>query len=156
MGLSGDDKMIVTPFMNNVIIPQSEEQTEGGNDNTTINGIETSLGEGFSKVTGELRGAPSAVSRALQKVGCETTSDVGVTNIQAIYVTRGNQIIFNLPDGSTVPEGFPIYNFRVGDVGSEGFNAKNKHGLSWSLAPGWSDQFLIVKAGFNLLGKINP
>lgn len=153
---SGDDKMIVTPFLNNIIVPQSEEQTEGGNDNTTINGIETSLGEGFSKVTGELRGAPSDVSRALQLVGCETNSDIGETNIQAIMVSRGNQIIFNLPEGSSVPEGFPLYNFRVGDVGSEGFAQKNKHPLSWSFAPGWSDRFQVSKAAFNLLGKVNP
>ncbi len=156
LGLSGDDKMIVTPYLNNIIIPQSEELTEGGNDNTTVNGIETTLGEGFTKVAGELRGAPSAVSRALQKVGCETTSDIGETNIQAIYVGRGNQIIYNVPDGATKPEGFPIYNFRVGDVGSEGFAQKNKHPLSWSTAPGWSDFFQAQKVAFNLLGKVNP
>lgn len=156
LAAAGDSKMIVTPFLNSVVIPQSEEQTEGGNDNTTINGIETSLGEGFSKVVGELRGAPSSVSRALQLVGCETNSDIGETNIQAILVGRGNQIIYNFPEGATKPEGFPIYNFRIGDVGTEGFNAKNKHPLSWSFAPGWSDRFEVQKAGFNLLGKVNP
>lgn len=156
LAAAADSKMIVTPFLNNIIIPQSEEQTEGGNDNTTINGIETSLGEGFSKVTGELRGAPSDVSRALQAVGCETNSDIGETNIQAILVARGNKIIFNLPEGATKPEGFPIYNFRVGDVGTEGFAQKNKHPLSWSFAPGWSDRFETSIAAFNLLGKVNP
>lgn len=153
---SGDDKLIITPYLNNVIIPQSEEQTEGGNDNTTVNGIETSLGESFSKVTGELRGAPSVVSRAMQKVGCETTSEIGATNIHSFYLAKNNVLIYRLPEGVTVPDGFPIYNLRVGDVGTEGFNAKNKMPMSWSMAPGWSNYFAIVKLPFDLLSKVNP
>jgi hypothetical protein len=153
---TGDDKLIITPYLNNVVIPMSEEQTEGGNDNTTINGIETYLGESFTKVTGELRGAPSEVSRAMQKVGCETTSDIGETNVESFYIARGNLLIYSVPNGGTVPEGFSIYNLRVGDVGSEGFNAKNKMPISWSKAPGWSSYFKVVKLPFDLLSKVNP
>ena len=153
---AGDDKMIITPYINNVIIPQSEEQAEGGNDNTTINGIETYLGESFAKVTGELRGAPSEVSRALQKVGCETTSDIGETNIHSFYIAAGNLLIYRLEDANVIPQGFPLYNLRVSDVGSEGFNQKNKIGLSWSMAPGWSNNFKTVKLPFDLLSKVNP
>jgi len=154
LAASGDDKLIITPYFNNVIIPQSEEQTEGGNDNTTIDGIETSLGESFTKVTGELRGAPSDVSRALQLMGCETNSDIGETNVNSFYLAKNNLLIYDA--ATAVPNGFPIYNFRVSDVGTEGFNQKNKMNLSWSTKPGWSNNFAVVKLPFDLLSKINP
>jgi len=154
---SGDDKMIVTPFLHNFIIPQSEAQTEGGNDNTTINGIPTYSGEGFTDVTTpEMKGAPSAVIRSMKDVGCETGSDIGETSVEAIFVSRGNKIIYNLEVGGSVPRGFPIYNLSVSDSSTEGINAPNKNRVSFSMAPAWSNFFQTQKAGFQLLTKTNP
>ena len=72
------------------------------------------------------------------------------------YLAKGNLLIYQLPEGATIPEGFTIYNFRVGDVGSEGLNAKNIWPLSWSMEPEWSIFFVARKLPFNLLSKVNP
>jgi hypothetical protein len=87
----------------------------------------------------------SAILAAIRALANES---VGSSNIWAYMINRFGQIIAN-SDGS----GIPVYNVMVGDVGTEGFNKPNIARMSFDLAPGWSDDLIIVNptAPFNPL-----
>jgi hypothetical protein len=134
-------KVIGTPLIPNVVIPAGEVLKEGGNDNTTINGIPKLAGLPFVPVTAQLQDANKDVRAALNKLASESAVFPGFTNLWAYLVNRFGQVIGSL-EGSNVA-GFPIYNFIVGDVGTEGLNKSNIANVSFDLAPGWSDAAVI-------------
>lgn len=135
-------KVVISPFLNNVIINSGDALTEGGNDNTTLNGIARLLGLGYATVTAELRNVPSTLATALRALTVESAQN-GYTNLWC-YMFNGEQKIIADKIGSTNP-GFPVYNLVVTDVHSEGFNKDNIFKVSFSMAPGWSENFTIYK-----------
>jgi len=142
-----DTKMVLTPLVPNVVIPTGEILKEGGNDNTTINGIPRLSGRGFVPVTAQLENIERAVRAALRKLASESALQPGFTNLWMYMFNRFGQIIAN-EDGS----GIYVYNVMVGDTGTEGFNKQNKNNLSFDLAPGWSDKVRI----FTPTAPFNP
>lgn len=137
---TNDTKILISPFMGNVIIPQSEVLTEGGNDNTTLNGIPQLRGLGFVNCTAQIYNANSDTVDTMRLITPETAIQPGVTDVEAILVNKDGKLIVReqVGSGSRV-EGFPIYNFTVSDVGSQGFAQNNINNVSWSFAPGWSE-----------------
>jgi hypothetical protein len=134
-------KVIGTPLIPNMVIPTGEIIKEGGNDNTTINGIPKLAGQAFAPVTAQLQDANKDVRAALRMLASESAVFPGFTNLWAYFVNRFGQVIGSV-NGSNV-EGFPIYNFFVGDVGTEGLNKSNIANLSFDLEPGWSNNAVI-------------
>jgi hypothetical protein len=131
LAAAADTKIQFSPLLNSMVIPSSEEQVQGGNDNTTVNGIEEYLGEGFVKVTGRFQGLTAAIAQSLRGYTVESVASAGITDLVAYFFDRNGRIIHNNL------KGFDIYNFRIGSVGSEGFNAKNNYPFSFALAPEW-------------------
>ena len=131
-------KLVVSPYIGDLKFPQSEILAEGGNDNTTLNGIRQLRGLGFVTVTGMLRNISAAAAAKIRAITPETALQPGETNIEAIFVNKDGKIIGQNPSG-TVAKGFPIYNLALSDVGSEGFAKDNVYNLSFDLAPGWSE-----------------
>lgn len=130
-------KIIGSPQIPNVVIPPGEVQKEGGNDNTTINGIPRLSGLQFVPVTANLLDADKSVRAAIRALASESAIQPGYTNLWVYMINRFGQIIGSL-NGSNV-EGIPVYNVVVGDTGTEGFNKTNVANLTFDLAPGWSD-----------------
>lgn len=143
LSATDDTKLIVSPFLSNVIIPPNELLKEGGNDNTTLNGVPQFRGLGAVNVTMQLRNAPATVAAAIGAITPETSIQPGQTNIEAIFVNKDGKIIGRNPS-STVFKGFPIYNLVITDVSSEGFGKDNLYNLSFDLAPGWSDKHTML------------
>ncbi|HRE52241.1 MAG TPA: hypothetical protein PK339_12515 [Flavitalea sp.] len=135
-------KIIKTPLLSNVVIPPGEILKEGGNDNTTINGIPRLNGRGFAPVTIQLQDAESAVRKGLRALASESALQPGFTNLEAIFVNRFGQLIYRKATDNVF--GIPIYNFVVGDVGTEGFGKSNIANMSFDLAPGWSDDVAMI------------
>ena len=133
---SDNTKIIKSPLLPNVVIPRGELLKEGGNDNTTINGIPKLNGQAFVPVTLELHNADKDVRAALSLLSSESAIAPGFTNLWAYFVNRYDQVI-GIVNGSNV-DGIPIYNFAVGDMGTEGFAKQNIANISFDLAPGWS------------------
>jgi hypothetical protein len=131
-------KLIVSPFIHDFKIPQSEVLKEGGNDNTTINGVPTLRGLGFVGATGMLKNISAAAAAKIRAITPETATAPGETNIEALFVNKDGKVIAQNPASTTV-KGFPIYNLALTDVGSEGFGKDNIYNLSFDLAPGWSE-----------------
>lgn len=145
-------KIVKTPLVPNVVIPTGEVLKEGGNDNTTINGIPRLTGRGFVGATMQLQDVEAPVRAALRALAAESALQPGFTNLQMYMVNRFGQLIYN-KSGSNV-FGFDVYNLMVGDVGTEGLNKSNIANMSFDLAPGWSDSAAIISVpAFNLLTK---
>lgn len=138
-----DTKIQGTPLFANAVIPRGELLKEGGNDNTTINGIPRLNGRGFVPVTLELQDVEAAVRTALRSYAADSALQPGFTNLSAYFVNRFGQIICK-KDGTNL-FGIDIYNFYVGDVGTDGLGKSNIANMSFDLAPGWSDDVVIIK-----------
>lgn len=126
-------KIVLTPLMAGIVIPPGEILKEGGNDNSTINGIPRVTGLGFVPITATPQSLQAAVRSAIQALGAESALSPGFTNIWMYGINRFGQIIANA-DGS----GFDAYNIMIGDSGTEGFAKLNTNNFGFDMAGGWS------------------
>ena len=138
-------KIGVSPFVSNVVIPQSEALENGGNDNTTLSGIPEYNGEGNQLLSGIIKNASASTIAALRTLTCESLGELGIDVFTAYFVTRNGDIIAKGTDPAGNIEGISVYNIRVGSLGSEGFNAKNQNAFSFYLLPGWDEEFIQIK-----------
>lgn len=145
-------KVTVTPLFANFVIPPSEGQEEGGNDNSTFGGIPIDLGEGAVKVTGEFRNLEPAIKAALDKLRVESQASLGVSQLSAFLFNRDGEI-FHSKDGAD-PVGLPIYNFRVASRGSEGLKKDDKIPFSFYLPEGWDANLAVSTPEFNPLTQL--
>lgn len=149
LAATNNTKISKSPLFPGLTLPPGEILSTGGNDNTTLNGVRQILGLSSVTVNGQLRNANKAIRAALQSLTAESAIQTGFTNLTAYFVNRFGEIIANV-NGTNVT-GIEIFNFVVGDPGTEGFNADNISNMSFDLAPGWSDNVEIIKPSFNPL-----
>lgn len=148
-------KIISTPKMANVIIPRSEAITEGGGDNTTIDGVELVLGVGPITLTGDLLSVPGKIIGQLKKA-LNPEEDLVV-----YMINQYGQIccydIDPLLSGTKVT-GLQISGrVFVSDSGNEGLNTLDKATLRFSFAEGWRDQLVLIKpTDFNAKTSLFP
>lgn len=134
-------KLLISPWLADFKIPNSEPLKEGGNDNTTINGIPKLNGFGFVTVPFELRNVEASTAQAMRALASESANSVpGTTNIEVIFFLKDGRIVVDNPSG-VVAIGFKAYNFAVSDVGTEGLNKDNTFKCSFDLEPLWSKTF---------------
>lgn len=145
-------KIVMTPKFAGLTIPQSAALTQGGNDNTTINGIPIYNGEGFVDVTAQISGMSSDTKAAIKTLTPESQANsLGLSNLTVYLVNRFGDIISNNY------RGFPIYNNRISSVGSEGLNSRNQNQLGFSFGPDWDNNLAITKRadlGFDPLTQL--
>ena len=147
-----DTKVILSPMISNLVLPKSELLSEGGNDNTTINGIRNVRGLGTVNPTGMILNIADTTKAALQKLfPFSKAPSAGATLLWAYFITTDGRVIFK-----NAGEGFPVYNVAISDPGSEGFNKDNDFNFSMDLEGGWSDGFDVVKTDFKPLTFKNP
>lgn len=149
LAATDDTKIIISPYVSNFVIPPGEVLKEGGNDNTTLNGIPRLNGLGFVACTGQLQDIESAVAEALRALASESALQAGVTNLWMYMFNRFGQIITDI-DSTNAP-GIPVYNVCAGDTGTEGFNKSNINNFTFDLAPGWSRKVKMFTPSFNPL-----
>jgi hypothetical protein len=153
-------KVVASPLFSGLVIPSSEALTAGGNDNSTIGGIPDYNGEGAVTPTGMFKGLPPVVKRALEALVAESLAgSTGISNLTAYFVNKDGIIYAHNPvDGAgaatTIYQGVPITNYRIGSVGSEGLNAKNINPFSFSMLPNWADYLAAIKPAFDPLTEI--
>lgn len=136
----GDTKVVVTPFAENVVIPPAAPITEGGDDNTTINGAQIVVGASAIPVTGVFRSLAKAVLKAIKTLNCEDVNALSV-----FLINNSGQIIGqSTTDVSTDFRGIPITSFFIGDPGAEGLNTHDKAPFQWNFAYGWRDKLTFV------------
>ncbi len=133
-----DTKVVATPLFENFIIPAVEAITEGGDDNTTLNGVPLVVGASTISVTGNFRSIPAAILRALKAYNCEP-------NLTVFFVNEFDKIIGrSTTSASTDFRGIPISEFFIGDGGNEGKNTQDKTMFRFNLNYGWRDNLKFV------------
>lgn len=133
-------KIVLTPNIPGIVIPNSETLTEEGGNNNTIDGVSILVGKGVVKVTGKCLNMPVSVAKSLE--GLTKFSNVsGNTLIEAFFLNEAGQIIYKKVTDIT---GFPIYNFVVSSVGTEGYNKANTHMVSFEMKGDWDNGLTIA------------
>jgi hypothetical protein len=149
-----DTKMAVTPLFAGMVIPQSEGQEEGADDNSAILGIPTDLGESAVKATGEFRNMPAEVKVEMDKLRCESQISNGINVLQVFMVNKDGYLI-HTKNSAGEPVGFPIYNFRISSRGTEGLKSDDKNGFSFYFASDWDDKITFTTpSGWSPLTEI--
>lgn len=137
-------KVVFTPVFASATIAESEALTQGGNDNTTFNGIPEYYGEGFAPFAGVFKNLPPAQKKELKKLSGESIATAsGVANLTVFLVNREGQIIHNNL------QGFPIYNFRISSVGTQGLNSPNTNSIGFILPPDWDENAMVTTPDFD-------
>ena len=143
-------KVVVGPAQSNTVIPQSEFQTSGGNDNSTAKGLPEFFGNGVVTVSGVFKSLAPSVSAELDNLSqFSLPNSVGNTNLTA-FLIGANGVIYCNSDY----RGIPIYNFGVGTAGSEGLNSKNMTPFQFVLPANWDRDLVSLVPSFDPLTQI--
>jgi hypothetical protein len=146
--LTTNAKVIVTPFTEEVVVPRGTFIKEGGDDNSTLNGVALIVGAGFIPVTGVFRSLAQAVIRSLKKLNCENYA-----NLTVGFINEDGKI-FGISTGAATTDFrlIPIYSFGIADAGAEGLNTHDKAPFEFGLKHGWRDNLVaITPADFDAL-----
>jgi hypothetical protein len=149
-------KIVLSPPINNCIIPPSELNAEGGNDNTTIGGVRKINGLNMVQVTGQLLNISDATKLAMQALFDFTKAPApGVTKLWAYFFTTDGKVIFKKSTLNAL--GIEIYNLYVTDPGSEGYNKDNICNFGFEMLGGWSDGIeILTLTDFKAMTIQNP
>jgi hypothetical protein len=148
-------KVTITPIFANLVIPNSEPQTTGGNDNTTFNGIPQYNGEGFVLVTGTFYNLPAEAKRDMDLYPQESlASNIGATDLTVFPFNKNGQGAAIVDQPLTGYWGIPVYNFRISSRGSAGFNAPDTHQFSFTLPGDWDRYVQLYTPTFDPLTQL--
>jgi hypothetical protein len=143
-----DTKIVVTPLIGgDPIITPGEAITEGGGDNSTLNGVEEVNGTNPSKFTCTFKSLSTDQEVQMKSVSCRSS--------EVYFFLEGGRIAVCKIAGGTTRKGFTMQAYHFSDRGNEGFGMKDKHTMMFSLPAGWSENLSIVKpVDFNPLYDI--
>ena len=122
----------VTPFFENFVIPGAEAITEGGDDNTTLDGVAVVIGATTPEVTGTFRSLTGELLRQLKDYNCEN-------DLSVFLINEFSQIIGTSANGTTFA-GIPIQSFFIGDGDNNGKNTQDKTNFRFAVRYGWRDR----------------
>jgi len=138
LAAADNTKIVVTPFIGgDPIIEAGEAITEGGNDNSTLNGVELVTGTGPSKFTAVFKSLTPAQEEGLKLAMCK--------NIEIYLISQKGRIYAYQPDSAVDSiTGFPTQAFWVGDRGNQGFGTNDTVAIQFSMPSGWSSKMIEV------------
>jgi len=133
-----ETKVIITPFIGgDPIIEAGEAITEGGGDNSSLNGVEEVIGVNPSKFSCTFKSLTPAQEKALKAPKCEA--------VEVYFVTEAAKIVANkIDDVTTLHNGIKVQSYFFGDRSNEGYATKDKNTMSFSLPEGWSENIVLV------------
>ena len=153
LAATGADRIIVSPFISNFIIPPGEVSYEGGDTNETINGVATYKGNAPVTVTGLLVNASSAVIKSLRAVSVFSQT-AGLPDLEVFMFNERGDIICRNLGTDVAPEyrGIPCYNFGVGTIGTQGLGKDNQNNVSYQYAGAWDENLETIST--NLIAPV--
>jgi len=129
--------IVVTPFVHEAIITAGEAITNGGGDNSTLNGESELVGVNPSQFTGMFKSLSKEVKQALFSLRCET-------GLVVYFFNEDGKIICQEKTTGEY-EGFQISSFFVGDTNNEGFATNDTNATSFNMKKDWSKYQAIVE-----------
>ena len=151
-----DSRLVITPYISGFDIPATEPVTQGGNDNTTINGVREIMGGQFVTVPFMMKNVSAATAEELRRIGSETMIQPGVSNIEAWFLATDNNVIYDETATGDKFRGFKIFNLFVPDIASAGLNTNTTYNVTFDLAFGWSQYWALQQMPFNPRDLENP
>ena len=136
IGATDATKITVTPFFEAFVIPQVTPITEGGDDNTTLDGNPIVVGSSSITATGTFRSLTGEILREIKDYNCEN-------DLTVFFINEFSRIIGTSADGTTLA-GIPITSFFIGDGGNEGKNTQDKTVFTFNMRYGWRDRLAFV------------
>jgi len=142
---------VVTPFLDSFDIPPTTPITEGGNDNSTVNGVPRLRSTSFAVAKAKISAADKTQIKKIRQIGAKAGNFQQGTRIGVFLVHEGNGLS-GLPDGKPIP----CYNIFVSDSKKGGLGASNDYDLEFHLEGGWSDDETLYELAFNGSTLTNP
>lgn len=143
-----NDKIVITPYIDDFKIPEAAAITEGGSDNTTVDGVERVLGAGAITCTGMLSGVPVSILTQLRDLMGEVALEIYLFNQYGRIICRDSTPAALA--AVKVYRGIPIYSLFVPYPGNNGLNTVDKATLRFALAEDWALNRAIITPTFNV------
>ena len=142
-----DTKVVKTPLIGgNPAIVGGSAITQGGNDNSTLNGEVEVTGTESSVFTADFKDLEPTIAKAMKDLKCES--------VKVFFVNDAGDIIGVSKDSGTTFDGLTVNgkSFFLSDRNNNGFGQKDVNTLSFNLAPGWDDYLMkVTPTDFNAL-----
>lgn len=136
-------KVVITPFIGGEpIIESGEAITEGGGDNSTLNGAEIVTGINPSVFSAVFKSISPKTRADLAKLACH--------DLEVYYISENN-VIYAQEAGlkgetpKMTYKGFDIQGLFVSDRGTQGFGTKDTVNIRFSMPSGWDKGMVAVK-----------
>lgn len=143
LAATDNTKVVVTPFIIDVKVVPGDFITEGGGDNTTLNGVEEITGFNPTKVTGMFKSITPEQEKALKKLMCHPLT---------AYFVNQDVNIFGKKVTDAITTGFPVQALGIKDRNNEGFGTKDSNDIQFSMPARWSEDLVrITPSDFNAL-----
>lgn len=136
-----ETKVVTTPLIGgDPLITPGGAITEGGGDNSTLDGVEVVTGSNPSIFGCNFKSITPAQEKAIKALMCEK-------KLQVYFITEENKILCT-QEGllATGHKGFPITSFYFGDRDNQGFGKQDMNSMRFSLKAGWSEDIVKVSA----------
>lgn len=149
-------KIVITPFISGIVIPPGAPITEEGNNNNTVNGMTMLNGFQSVMVTGRILNLPTAIAEQLRELTQFSALTPGFTDLEAFFVNEFGDIVHDMELDNVIPKGFPIYNWVVPPVGSEGLNKPDVTNVQFELTSQWDARRTFTRPTKKVTGAWNP
>lgn len=144
-----DTKVVVTPFIGgDPIITPGDAITNGGGDNSTLNGVEEVEGKNPSVFTAFFKSLTPAIQKQIATLECEKSLTV------YLFLQGGKIGVFQITAGPDTFRGFEAKSFVILDRANNGFGTKDTNSISFSLPAGWSANLQVITPNFNPLNEL--
>ena len=129
-------KAVITPYVEAPTADGGDAITFGGG-NDTVGGVTKVIGRNPVNMTFALRQIEQGIAKALKKLMCE---------IVGVYLVNGDGQIMGIGDSASTPNLYPIpiNSLFVGDLKLNGLDTPDENALSFSFAPNWSDDAVVI------------
>ncbi|GGG97403.1 hypothetical protein [Pedobacter zeae] len=140
-----ETKIVVTNYINNLVIPGTDAVEEGGE--TNLNRMPELIDGGNAAATFNPRGIEPAIRAAMQKLTPYSAIQPGVTDLGFFIINSDGDIVC---DATNV--WIPVYNFFLGDSDVVAEKGKSNSSIGkFMLAFGWSNNLKKYTPSFNIL-----
>lgn len=135
-----DTKIVVSPMIAaDPTITSGDAITNGGGDNSTLNGVEEVEGRNPSTFSATFKGLSPAIEKAMKLLECEK-------NLVVYFFLQGGRIAAKVITPDEKYTGFKAQSFTFSDRNNAGFGTKDTHTLNLSLPAGWSENLHVFEA----------
>lgn len=143
-----DTKIVLTPMIGgDPVIEAGEAITNGGGDNSTLNGVEEVEGVNPSAFSCMFKSLSPKVEAQIKKLMCEK-------NLMVYLFLQGGRVACWADDINALPtaqqlRGIDIQSFFLSDRNNAGYGTKDTNTMSFAIVEGWSEKLVVFKPDFN-------